>query len=367
MSVEDARGEVSGPAALQVYRVGVGRRLPRGHVRLGPLLAIPRVLEAFGVRPETVLSDAGVPLGAFSHPDNALPYVLASRALLATAEAIDREDIGLLICEEAGASELGLVGFLLKQAPDLRAGLTDLVRYLHHHDRGCVAFLKIGEGQATLGYAVLEPNSAGITIINDCAMAIARNILRGLCGPRWSASEVLLSRQRPSAPARYERFFGAPVRFDAEFSAIVFAESWLSTPNPHADPALHRVLKEQIDLLEMEERGTFSEQVRRLLRTALLTRSGSAEQIAVMLQLNKRTLTRRLEAEGTSFRQLSDEVEYEIARQLIRNTSMTMTQISLALQFSEPSAFSRAFRQWSGMAPSAWRARHLAQGGPPED
>lgn len=364
MSLDEVGAHAAGHPPARAFRAGLGRRLPRGYVRLGPLLAVPRVLRAFGVAPEAVLRDAGISLEVFEDPDNAVPYVVASQMLAASAKAIDRDDVGLLICEETGASELGLVGFLLKQAPDVGTALDDLVRYLHHQDRGSVSFLRTGGGQAILGYSILEPNSTGIEIIYDCAIAIAYNIVRGLCGPRWSPSEVLLSRRRPTSVAHYERFFGAPVRFDAEFSAVSFAEHWLDTPNPHCDPALRRVLKEQIELLEQGERESVSDQVRRLLRTALLTRAGSAADIAGMLRINRRTLTRRLEVEGTSFRQLTEEVQYEIARQLIENTTMSMTQISLTLRYSEASAFSRAFRQWSGMTPRAWRARHAAGTGP---
>jgi AraC-like DNA-binding protein len=345
---------------VRVYRAGLGRRLPKGAVRMGPIIAIPAVMRDFGADLDDILAALGLPADVFGDADNTLPYPVFCKLISLCAEAVGREDFGLLICERIGASNLGLVGFLLKQAPDVRTALNDLVRYLHHHDRGAVPFLTEAGGEVRLGYSILEPHMPATEQIYDGALAIARNVLRGLCGPQWTPTEVTISRRRPSSPARYERFFAAPVRFEAEQSVIVFASSWLDTPIQSADPALRRMLQEQVDLLEVEESSRLAEQVRRLLRTCLLTRSGSFDDVTGLLQISKRTLTRRLEAEGTTFRRLSDEIQYEIARQLIENTAMTMTEIGLVLRYSEASAFSRAFRQWAGVTPRDWRTRHLA-------
>lgn len=75
--------------------------------------------------------------------------------------------------------------------------------------------------------------------------------------------------------------------------------------------------------------------------------------------MTRRTLARRLEADGATFKQLSDEIQFEIARQLLLNTSLNITGIALALNYSEASAFTRAFRQWSGLTPREWRQQHI--------
>lgn len=325
---------------------------------MGPSIAIPDILSDHACDPARVMDRAGVPADTFAHPDNALPFPVFCRLISICAEAVGREDIGLLIAENTSPSNLGLVGFLLQQAPDVRTALADLVRYLHHSDRGAVPFMLVQHGVVVLGYSILEPNVPATEQIYDGAIAITANILRALCGPKWTPSEVTLARHRPDSPSRYERVFAAPVRFDAERSAVHFDEKWLDTRIPTADPALRSMLQEQVDLLEAEEEGDCAEQVRRLLRTCLLTRDGSIADVAALLQITKRTLARRLEAEGTSFRALSDDIRHEIARQLLENTAMTITDIGLALNYSEASAFSRAFRQWADATPREWRARH---------
>jgi len=75
--------------------------------------------------------------------------------------------------------------------------------------------------------------------------------------------------------------------------------------------------------------------------------------------MHRRTLTRRLNAQGTAYRKVANAVRFEIARQLLAEPNMTIAQIAAMLKFSEPGAFTRAFRRWSGgQTPSAWRAQH---------
>jgi AraC-like DNA-binding protein len=102
----------------------------------------------------------------------------------------------------------------------------------------------------------------------------------------------------------------------------------------------------------------FSEDLRRVLRTELLQDDCSATNVASLFSMHRRTLNRRLHAEGTAFRQVVDEVRFELARELLAKRGMTFGQIAAALKFSEASAFTRAFCRWSGQTPTAWRAAH---------
>ena len=119
-----------------------------------------------------------------------------------------------------------------------------------------------------------------------------------------------------------------------------------------ADPAAVTV---DADHVPMEG---FSDTLRRLLRIEVLRGECSAGDVASLCSVHRRTLSRRLRAEGTAFRRLSDEVRFEIACRLLCNRRMTFAQIATTLGFSEASAFTRAFRRWSGQTPTAWRDEH---------
>jgi AraC-like DNA-binding protein len=98
------------------------------------------------------------------------------------------------------------------------------------------------------------------------------------------------------------------------------------------------------------------EDLRRLLRTELLRDPCSAATVARLFSMHRRTLNRHLRSEGFAFRQIANQVRYEIACDLLSNTDMALSQIAAVLKYSELSAFTRAFRRWSGQTPSVWRA-----------
>ncbi len=346
-----------GPAlpGTTFHRAGFGNSVPPGHLRIGPAITIPQVLARLDVAPEPVLAQAGLSPALFTNPDHTVPMAQLGRLLALAETATGRDDLGLLIADGVNASNLGLVGFLLHQAPDVRTAIEDLVRYLHHTDRSAVPWFRTADGIATLGYSIIEPNVAALEIIYDGAIAIARNVLRGLCGPQWQPSLVTISRRRPSSGQHYERYFAAPVAFDAEATSISFPECWLETRIETGDAALRQMLHEQIDLVDAEQTGGTPEQVRRLLRGLMMAHRGSIEDVARLLGISTRTLARRLDESGTSFRVLTEEMQFEVGRQLLENTAMSVTQIAFVLGYSEVSAFSRAFRRWSGTSPLAWR------------
>jgi AraC-like DNA-binding protein len=183
------------------------------------------------------------------------------------------------------------------------------------------------------------------------------NIMRALCGPDWLPREVRLAHRRPANVQPFRRFFQAPLQFDAEQDALVMSSHWLKRRLPGADAGLQRLLQSQIDALEAEHGDDFPEQVRSVLRTGLLTGHAGADQVASLFSMHSRTLARHLSACGTSFKQLADEGRFEIARQMLRNTSLDMGQIAAALDYADMSSFTRAFRRWTGTTPAAWRAK----------
>jgi AraC-like DNA-binding protein len=120
-----------------------------------------------------------------------------------------------------------------------------------------------------------------------------------------------------------------------------------------------RILRE-IEAVEFLRGIGLRERVRRVLRRVLIAgdpESGtSLERMAVLFGLHPRTLNRRLQAEGTSFRALLEETRYRIACQLLRDTRLPVLELAVALGYADVTAFSRAFRRWSGTSPTRWRA-----------
>jgi len=105
--------------------------------------------------------------------------------------------------------------------------------------------------------------------------------------------------------------------------------------------------------------GSLTNDLRRVLRIELLRDTCSAESVARLFSMHRRTLSRHLRNEGLAFRQVASQVRFEIACDLLQNSDLALSQVAAALRYSELSAFTRAFRRWSGHTPSAWRNNHL--------
>ena len=224
--------------------------------------------------------------------------------------------------------------------------------------------LTVDGSQAILSFSVVQPLVEATDQLGDGALAMMRNVMQTLCGPSFRLVEVRFAHRKPEDVQPYRRCFRAPLRFDAEQNALVFSRDWLSVRRPGSDVELQRVLQKQIGILEAEFRDDFPAQVRRVLRYSLLTDHGSAEEIAAIFSMHPRTLGRRLEDFGTNFRKLVEEVRFEIARQMLEDTSRSIGQIAASLAYARASAFTRAFRRWSGTTPAEWRAKHGSMNDP---
>jgi AraC-like DNA-binding protein len=333
------------------------QRLADATVRIASVWAIPELLKSLGTDPAEALAAVGLDPALFNDPDNVISFAARGRLLRHCVDTTHCQHFGLLVGQQGGLHSLGLVGLLAKNSADVATALQSLVGYFFVHTRGAVTRLEVDDDLAMLTFNVYQPNVEAVDQTGDGAVAMMLNIMRSLCGPEWRPVEARFAHSKPEDVRPFRRFFTAPLRFDAEQSALVFSAEWLEFRMPRPDAELQRLLQKQVDALQAEHDDEFPEQVRRVLRTALLTGHSSADQIAALFAMHSRTLSRRLQAFGVSFQELVDEGRFEIARQMLENGSLEVSEIAAALDYADASAFTRAFRRWSGTTPAAWRAR----------
>lgn len=327
-------------------------------VRIGSTMSIPAVLRSLGVDPAEVLAEAGFDLRLFDNPDNQITYAARGRLLSHCVARTGCRHFGLLVGQQGGLYGLGLLGFLAQNSPDVQTALQSLIRFLHLHVQGAAADLVINGEQAVFGYNIYQPHVEASEQICDGAVAVMFNIMIALCGPGWQPTQILFAHRKPKDVKPYRQFFRAPLFFDADQNALVFSTSWLSCRLSGANSELHRLLQKQIEALVAKNRHDFTSQVRCLLCTAIKMGHDRAELVAELLSMSPRTLSRRLNASGTSFHALADECRFEIARQLLETSEMNVGRIADALNYADASAFTRAFRRWCGITPARWRAMH---------
>lgn len=188
--------------------------------------------------------------------------------------------------------------------------------------------------------------------VQDTLLAAIVHRARALMPPGWSPHEVRLSYARPPDAARYERFFGCRVRFGESCCVLVVPARPLEQRQAPTE------LSATLESFVWRTMPSDPQDVRRSIRELLLDRrlSGrwSAERVAKMLGMGRRTLDRRLEQHGTSFHAYLDEVRYEIAKQRLL-ASEDYAAIAEYLGFSDVRSFARAFKRWSGITMATFR------------
>jgi AraC-like DNA-binding protein len=320
--------------------------------RVGGLTAVPALLGQLGCDPVSVLAKAGLGLGSFDCPENHIPYSSLGRLLRESANRTGCTYFGLLAGRAWHLSDLGLPGQIASYAPTVRESLRCLTTYHHLGSQGGFTFLIERDGMAERGYSIYQDRVEGADQIQDLMLALEFNVMREFCDHSWVPSEVGFAHGKPPDVESYRRFFRAPLRFDAEYTAMRFPSYCMERAVESADPQALRLCQRQAAAAGGRD---LRKEVHRALRTLLIGCESSGDDVAQMLSMHRRTLNRRLKAQGTTFHKELDRTRFKVARELLIGTHISLDDIAAALGYSSVSPFMRTFRRWTGTTPGRWR------------
>lgn len=173
-----------------------------------------------------------------------------------------------------------------------------------------------------------------------------------------SRLEVWFTYAAPRRMADYQRIFpGVALRFGAPFLGFVFPRTFADAPLPGSDPALHALLTHRVDgmMAELARSRTLASVVRKLIESELPAGSPSAERVARMVHMSRRTMARRLAQEHTTFDAELDTVRRKLAMSAVAEGKVPLSEIAYLAGFSHVESFYRAFRRWTDMTPLAYR------------
>jgi AraC-like DNA-binding protein len=324
-----------------------------GQQRVGVLVEVPQVLRELGKVPAGVIARAGIEPDILSDPENSISFVEFGRLVEVCVAETGCEHFGLLVGQRASTTTLGLVGRLMQNAPTLKDAILDICKNQNRYVRGAVTYLLIQNETAFWGYAVHHPSMRAVEHISEGALAIACKMMLELVGVRPDA--ILMARRAPKDLAPYRQLFGYAPTFNAQQFAVVFPAAWLDRPVCRADRDLRRILEKSVANYWAVKQPSITQSVVRILHALVVFPDATLERVADELSMHPRTLHRRLEAEGVTFRELVNEARFLVSGQLLSGTKMEVTDIAFSLGYADPSGFSRAFQRWAGMPPSEWR------------
>jgi AraC-like DNA-binding protein len=338
----------------EMYPAPEAGMVAHGALRIGPLLTFPDVVSELGGDPDALLAEVGLSRVYFQDPENTIGLRTAGRLLRLARETTRCNHVGLLIGQRTTMSFMGAIGFLMKASPTVGDAWQAVTTYLGVHDRGAVATVEIGPRLTTISYAVQVPGVEDVEQIYSVATAIACNMMREMCGAEWRAEEIQFSFAARTVNL-FQKFFRAPILFNAERSCLVISSASLSHPLRTVDPLLHRMMSERMQALAAKGPASMLDRARQQLAKMVLLPGCNAATLANRLGISERTLFRRLADEGASFQSLRDEACRNTAYELLTNTDRRAVDVATILGYSDPAAFTRAFRRWSGTTPAAWR------------
>jgi AraC-like DNA-binding protein len=216
--------------------------------------------------------------------------------------------------------------------------------------------------QATLSLRLKDYSADPDHFLEEFVLLIWHRFSNWLIGERIPLSETCFRFSQPAHFDEHRLMFPGPLKYEQETSALCFDASWLDSPIARSRDELSLYLQRLPDewFIKQTFEGSITEQVMSAIEES--SHSVTLEQLANRWYMSRRTLHRQLQGEGTSFRRLSEQLRRDRAVALLLESRCQVREIARQLDMTEP-AFSRAFKQWTGMTPLAYRKLRIPLGG----
>ena len=325
-------------------------------LRAATLMRFADLVQRRGVAPGPLLAQVGLNEAMLSHPDNRVPAQAAAELLELAAEVTQDPLLGLHLAAERQLSDIGALSLLVQHQPTLRQAIMAVLQYQHLstysvliriEDMGPLAIFH-------LTMAVRGPARQA----NELMLAASCRWFTEVLGDAWTPLQVCFTHEAPPHPGLHRALLGCPVQFDADFNGIVCRADDLDRVNPQADASMARYAQQLMDSLPAATSGSLLQEARKSIYMLLPSGRANGDQVAQSLGMSPRTLQRRLQAAGTSYQYLLDEVRRDLAARYTVQSPRALGDISAQLGFRNHSAFSRWFLSQFGVSPQAWRERH---------
>lgn len=333
---DPADSSLAGPAFAYV-ELGVAHGLPRDR-----LMAAAGLTEAMRRDPDARLSNIG--------------YVLLWRELITGLPGVA---IPVEAVRAMDASALGILGQVTLRADDVGHAAEIADRFMRLADTA-VRRTRIERGDV-VGFAIAHrPEVEAMRFPIEVMLGLGFRVIQHAARGEIALREVTFAHRAGYPVEAYEALFGAPVRFEAEHSALWLPREALAIPLPDRDPLIRRYLEAHAETLLAELPAAappFVAQVREAIAVELATSGAELARVARRLAASPRTVQRRLEEAGTSYQELVEDVRSTLARALLRDRSRSIIDVAFELGYADLKGFYRAFRRWTQTTPADWRAR----------
>lgn len=312
-----------------------------------------------GISAEKALADIALSLEQLESPAT---KVSATQVLQSYRNAIklsQNPQFASLAGSKSSVSTYGIYGFAILSSPNFRDTMNFATAY--HRLAAPLMDIEFREEGRTAVWIVtparhLEIDEPLCRFIIDFQMAVHLSLHRNIMGPEFKPLLVQYALEPLQSDGSGADFFDCPALYSQTENRFTFDAAWLDRRPDLANKLAHAELKQLCNSLlkELELSEGIAGEVRDLILSNL-SQPISFEQVAKHLNMSGRSLRRRLQEEGTYFRQLVDRLRGQVAMKYVHDTDLSVEDIAFALGFSDASSFRHAFRRWTNTAPLEYR------------
>lgn len=326
----------------------------------GHLQLVAQYMQSRGL----LLSDVFTPdqIAVIAHAQatgKAVPVLQFAAILRQLANYIQEPDMTLQIASMIRTGHLGVVGYLLHACANMAEALACLRRY-RKLIITAVEEMQVLAQQDTIELR-WEHNPKIDPLVLELGIAILVQFSRQLVSQENQSLPPLQVNlmQIPPSVASYESYYGCPVHFHQGWASVVFPVTYLSIPISQPDKMLLDILQQQADqaLQALPKTDEFMHRVHQHLAQLCQDGQPHVDELAARLHLSIRTVQRRLLDNGTTFQQALDEVRQQLCWQYLQQ-DIQLSDIAQLLGYSDQSAFTRAYKRWTGSTPHQERVRN---------
>jgi AraC-like DNA-binding protein len=324
-----------------------------------------------GAAQAALVERCGIDPRQLEDPDHRVPFPRYT-ALMRAAKALTGDPaLALHYAEHVDFSEISIVGLLALAAENMMDAMAQMNRY----GRLAVEVDGVGSGDDRFQ---MSKEKDGLWLIdtrrnpNDFPELTETTFGRMAWGPRQFDDmqfiyEVQVTHPDPGYRDEYDRIFRAPVTFGAARNAMRVDETWATHKVGRLPRYVFGVLSDRADALikSLESSHSTRGRVESLLMPTLHTGEASMDAIASKMGLSRQTLFRKLKAEGVTFVGVLDELRRNLALHYLSGRKVSVNQTAYLVGFSEPAAFSRAFKRWTGTSPRSVQRTAITSTSPP--
>jgi len=320
-----------------------------------------RLVEMHGIDARVLLREAGVDPAALRDPSARIPSTFWDTAGAKAVALIPDPAFALRAARCWHPSNLGALGHAWLASSTLRTGLERLQRY--SRVLGEKAELKITNTREGLRFVYDHRRRDPVlrAIGSDFVMSLVVDMCRMNYGASLRPVEVRLSRAKPGDIEPYRHFYGCPIHFETNEDSFLLsarvADEPLHTANRQLAGILDSILTAQLAALDKDN---IPARCKSSVLEQLTSGEVSENDMARQLHMSRRTLQRKLAESNTTYQKLVDDTRRDLALRYMEDAGKSITDVTFLLGFSGQSAFTRAFKRWTGTSPTTYREQKQA-------